>query len=87
MRHIARTNPKHEGWQFVRKLISSFPIEGTSGYHTCLVSEPLREPLSLYCSRYAGGVIPPEILKILARMMLHALDYLHSECHIIHTGN
>ncbi|KAF4992692.1 hypothetical protein FGRMN_7005 [Fusarium graminum] len=85
MRRIAQTNPKHKGWQFVRKLIDTFPIEGISGNHTCLVLEPLREPLWLYCSRYAGGVIPPEILKILVQMILHALDYLHSECSIIHT--
>ncbi|KAF5680025.1 cmgc srpk kinase [Fusarium heterosporum] len=85
MKRIAQTNPKHKGWQFIRKLIDTFPIEGISGYHTCLVLEPLREPLWLYCSRYAGGVIPPEILKILVQMILHALDYIHSECSIIHT--
>lgn len=86
MRHISRVNPQHKGWHFIRKLCDSFALQGTSGTHSCLVLEALREPLWLYRRRYVGGVIPPDILKILVQMILHALDYLHSECRVIHTG-
>lgn len=86
MRYVSLVNPQHKGWHFVRKLSDSFTLESASGTHTCLVLEALREPLWLYSKRYVGGVIPPEILKILVQMMLHALDYLHSECRVIHTG-
>uniref|UniRef100_A0A0D2Y179 non-specific serine/threonine protein kinase n=1 Tax=Fusarium oxysporum (strain Fo5176) TaxID=660025 RepID=A0A0D2Y179_FUSOF len=34
--------------------------------------------------KYIGGVIPPDILKILLQMILLGLDYLHNECHVIH---
>ncbi|KAH8651739.1 kinase-like domain-containing protein [Ilyonectria robusta] len=85
MRHISRVNPQHKGWHFIRKLCDSFALQGTSGTHSCLVLEALREPLWLYRRRYVGGVIPPDILKILVQMILHALDYLHSECRVIHT--
>ncbi|KAG9252953.1 kinase-like domain-containing protein [Emericellopsis atlantica] len=81
MKHIGAANPKHGGWHFVRKLADSF----TQDSHVCLVSEALREPLWLYRKRYVGQVIPPDILKILLQMILKALDYLHSECHVIHT--
>lgn len=87
MNHISGVNPKHKGWHFVRKLSDSFTINGASENHVCLVLEALREPLWLYRRRYIGNVIPPDILKILVQMILHALDYLHTECHIIHTGN
>lgn len=50
-----------------------------------MVLEPLREPLWIYQQRF-GGVIPSGLLKIILQMILHGLDYLHSECHIIHTG-
>ncbi|KAF4953177.1 hypothetical protein FGADI_6152 [Fusarium gaditjirri] len=82
--HINRKNPKHYGWHFIRKLADVFNIESPYGSHPCLVLEPLREPLQLYCSRYIGGVIPPGILKILLQMILLALDYLHTECYVIH---
>ena len=86
LRHISKANPRHKGWYFVRKLLNSFTLDGVSGKHQCLVFEPLREPLWLYRERFIGNVIPPEILKIMLQMVLHGLDYLHSECHVIHTG-
>ncbi|CAG7991154.1 unnamed protein product [Penicillium salamii] len=85
LRHITRANPQHEGWSFVRKLVDSFSAQGISGNHVCLVFEPLRESLGKYCQRFQGRVMPPEIFKIILQEILQALDYLHTECHIIHT--
>ncbi|GES66813.1 related to dis1-suppressing protein kinase dsk1 [Aspergillus terreus] len=85
LRHVMRANQRHEGWQFVRKLLDSFSIQGTAVSHVCLVFEPLRESLGRYCKRWQGGVMPPEIFKIILQEILQALDYLHTECHIIHT--
>ena len=56
------------------------------GDHTCLVFEPLREPLWLLNERFVGKTIPSAILKIMVEMLLRGLDYLHTECKIIHTG-
>lgn len=86
LKRIGHTNPDHVGWHFVRRLTESFTIDGASGKHTCLVFEPLREPLWLYCRRFVGDVIPADILKIQLQMLLQGLDYLHSECKVIHTG-
>lgn len=86
LQRISGTNPKHHGWIFVRKLIDSFTVHGPKAEHKCTVFEALREPLWLYQRRFVGNVIPPDILKILLQMILEALDYLHSECHVIHTG-
>lgn len=82
--HIAWANPRHEGWHFVRKLVDSFVVDGEREKHQCLVFDPLREPLWLYCRRFTGAVIPPQILKIIVQMVLQGLDYLHTECHVIH---
>jgi serine/threonine-protein kinase SRPK3 len=86
MRYITRANRQHEGWRFVRKLLDSFSVQGISGSHVCLVFEPLRESLGKYCQRWQDRVMPPEIFKIILQEILQALDYLHTECHIIHTG-
>ncbi|KAL4779793.1 kinase-like domain-containing protein [Aspergillus varians] len=85
MRLITKTNPHHEGWYFVRTLLDSFSLEGASGGHLCLVFDPLRESLGRYCRRWENGVMPPQIFKIVLQMVLHALDYLHSECRVVHT--
>ena len=71
---------------FVRSLLDSFTVKGPTSNHTCLVFEPLREPLWLLKERFEGNTIPSEILKIMVEMLLHGLDYLHTECHIVHTG-
>jgi serine/threonine-protein kinase SRPK3 len=33
-----------------------------------------------------GKPMPVDVLKVMVQMMLQGLDFLHSECHIIHTG-
>lgn len=86
LRHVTRANRQHEGWRFVRKLLDSFSAQGISESHVCLVFEPLRESLGKYCQRWENGVMPPEIFKIILQEILQALDYLHTECHTIHTG-
>ncbi|RAL12216.1 kinase-like protein [Aspergillus homomorphus CBS 101889] len=72
MRHITRANRQHEGWHFVRKSLDSFSVQGVSGDHVRLIFEPLRESLEKYCRRWQGEI-------------LQALDYLHTECRVIHT--
>lgn len=87
LKRIAEVNPKHLGWRYVRKLVDDFSEPGPQGDHVCLVFEPLREPLWLFCRRFVDGVIPSGVLKPMLCMVLEGLDCLHSECHIIHTGH
>lgn len=81
-----RTNPSHKGFDTVRIVLDNFVTTGPGGKHLCLVFEPMREPLWLFQQRLPKGKIPPPLLKVYLGFFLQALDYLHSECHIIHTG-
>ena len=83
---VSKANMQYTGRHFVRTLVDSFALIGKYGEHMCLVFEPLREPLWLVKDRFEENVIPSEILKIMAQMLLQGLDYLHTECHVIHTG-
>ncbi|GES61291.1 kinase-like protein [Aspergillus terreus] len=85
LKHISEANPHHKGRGFVRCPLDSFTVQHGSARHLSLVFEPLREPLWLYCERFTNDVIPADIFKILLQMILQELDYLHSECHVIHT--
>ncbi|EMF09309.1 protein kinase [Sphaerulina musiva SO2202] len=85
LRRLTDGNRQHMGWNFVRKLRDSFTLGSPNAEHRCIVSEPLREPLWMYCQRFVGNVIPPNVVKVLIRMILEGLDYLHSQCQVIHT--
>ena len=84
-RHI-QSNPSHEGFPFVRTMLDNFEVPGPVGPHLCLVNEPMREPLWLFQRRRENGKLPPALLKVYLRFLLRGLSYLHSECHIVHTG-
>lgn len=86
MKHITAMNKSSPGRQFVRTLLDSFEIEGPHGTHICLVYEPLREPIWLLQRRLSKGGYPLDIFKTTVLCILSGLDYLHSECHVIHTG-
>jgi len=84
--HNAKIQSKHEGRAYVRLIQDSFTIPGPFGEHLVMVFEPLREPLWLL-GRHLGSVgLPSTILKAFLKLVLQGLDFLHSECHIIHTG-
>ncbi|KAK2629686.1 hypothetical protein QTJ16_000506 [Diplocarpon rosae] len=82
--HLTK-NPSHDGFSFVRTMLDNFEVPGQDGPHLCLVYEPMREPLWLFQRRWDNGRLPPALFKVYLKFLLRGLDYLHSECHIIHT--
>lgn len=85
-RHLAKANPLHEGFPYVRTVLDSFEAESLNGMHTCLIFELMREPLWLFQNRLKNRKFTLPLLKLYVELLLKGLDYLHSECHIIHTG-
>ncbi|EAW14979.1 protein kinase domain protein [Aspergillus clavatus NRRL 1] len=83
--HISHTNPRHVGCSFISTLLDSFMLPGPYGTHVCMVFDPLCEPLWMFKQRFHGNVLPLDVMKPVARMILEGLCYLHSQCHIIHT--
>ncbi|WPH03034.1 kinase-like protein [Acrodontium crateriforme] len=84
LKQIGKANPRHKGWHFVRKLVDDFRIAEPHRNNTCLVFDPMREPLWLYARRHPLRCIPANVLKVIIQMILDGLEYLHDECHIIH---
>ncbi|KAI9055694.1 hypothetical protein LZ554_000637 [Drepanopeziza brunnea f. sp. 'monogermtubi'] len=79
-------DPSLTGFAFVRAAIDDFTATGPNGAtHLCLVFEAMREPLSQFQHRLVGERIPPQLLKVYVDFMLQGLEYLHSDCQIIHT--
>ncbi|KAL8667885.1 MAG: hypothetical protein Q9202_000350 [Teloschistes flavicans] len=84
-KHITTANPRHEGYPYVRILLDSFAVIGPHGKHMCLVFEAMREPLWHFLRHMKTGTLPLPLLKGLIEFWLQGLDYLHTECNIIHT--
>ncbi|OOG00365.1 hypothetical protein ASPCADRAFT_125 [Aspergillus carbonarius ITEM 5010] len=84
-RHIRDANPNHFGHAVTRTFIESFEEKSPYGTHVCLAYEPMREPLWLLQKRFRNKTIPLSLLKAYMKVLLMGLDYLHSECNIIHT--
>lgn len=84
--HIAKTNPSHRGYTLLRTHIERFEINGPEGKHLCLAYEPMREPLSLFQKRFKIRVMPLPLVKAYILFLLTGLNYLHTDCEVVHTG-
>jgi serine/threonine-protein kinase SRPK3 len=89
--HLSSANSEHRGRAVIATAIESFRLDSPAGStHLSLVFEPMREPLLLFKRRVAGEdrVTRPlmPLIKTYLQILLEGLDYLHSECHVIHTG-
>jgi hypothetical protein len=84
--HIAAANPSHPGASYIRTPIDNFQINGSHGTHICLAYRPMRETLYEFRCRFKNQRFPPQILKLYVALLLQGLNYLHSECYLIHTG-
>ena len=76
----------HDGSILVRKALDSFQIDATEGPYHCLVHQPLGISLQDLQNRFRAKVLPEKLVKLTLIHLLLALDYLHSEAGIIHTG-
>lgn len=84
--HITKANPQHPGRNFVAILLDSFRVASPGGTHVCMVFDALCEPLWMLKCRFEGNIIPLDVLKPVSKLILEGLRYLHTECHVIHTG-
>jgi serine/threonine protein kinase len=66
--------------------MDSFKAIEPDGTHIWLVYKPIRESLRLFRRHFIYGRLPLPLLKGYLQILLMGLDYLHSECQIIHTG-
>lgn len=68
------------------RLLDSFTHVGPHGKHVCMVFEVLGDNLLSLIKHYNYRGIPMPFVQKLTRQVLQGLDYLHTTCNIIHTG-
>ncbi|KAG2126926.1 kinase-like domain-containing protein [Suillus clintonianus] len=79
VRDLARES-SNPGRTHVVTLLDSFEVSSTQGRHLCLV----HEAMGIFPKISSLG-FPVPLVKVVAKQLLLALDFLHRECHVVHT--
>lgn len=80
-KHAPELGPLH-----IRPLEDSFKVQGPHGSHEILVQVPVAKSLVESQSTADDFVLAPSIVKSSLKQVVSALDFLHSDAHVIHTG-
>ncbi|PYH66775.1 putative protein kinase [Aspergillus vadensis CBS 113365] len=86
LEHLSRIKSQHPGSSLVRQMIEKFELTSPKGIHQCIVYEPLLTSLLHFQATLDPMSLPEDLLKGALQQLLLALDYLHSEAHVIHTA-
>ncbi|KAI1154289.1 serine threonine protein kinase, CMGC group [Nemania diffusa] len=84
-KRISTSATNHRGRGAVRELLDSFDVTGPDGQHRCLVHPPLWESVLTFLHRNPMRRLPAPVLAFVLHRLFLALDFLHTECQIIHT--
>lgn len=83
---MERGSKSHPGRNAVRSLLDSFDVDGPDDKHRCLLHPPLWESVLTFLHRNPVRRLPKPVLAFVLQRLFLALDFLHTECQIIHTG-
>ncbi|KAK1141271.1 hypothetical protein N8T08_009174 [Aspergillus melleus] len=84
-KRIQGASQSHRGRRYVRSLLDTFDVNGPEYKHRCLVHPPLWESVLDFLHRNPVRRLPPPIVAVTLHRLFLALDYLHTECKVIHT--
>lgn len=76
----------HPGRRYLRNALDTFTLRSPKGEHQCLVHKPMWGSTRELLSRNKSRRFTEDLLKALLCRLFQALDYLHTEAHLIHTG-
>ena len=84
--HLATLDSSHPDQSLIRELYDSLDLQGPGGStHRCLVLQPMTMTL-LEMMRMNPRPFDLPLLKLTVKRLLLALDFLHAEVGLIHTG-
>jgi hypothetical protein len=71
----------------IRGVLDSFGLISKDGnMHVCLVHPPLLVSLQGFQDLFGYTVLPTTIFRAVIYDILVAIDFLHTEAHMVHTG-
>jgi hypothetical protein len=85
-KQLSQRKSWHRGSWHARTALDSFIIPRSGGDHQCLIQKPMWENFSELKYRNPIHRFTEDLLKAGLQQVLVALDYLHTECKLVHTG-
>lgn len=85
LQKISTARPTHPGSHHVTCLKGHFVLDGAETQHQAFVTEVLGSTLRNMRRQQPGGTFSIPTTKRVTKQILQALDYLHTECGVIHT--
>jgi serine/threonine-protein kinase SRPK3 len=88
LRTIKSANPNHPGYKHCLHLYDATYDASYHGPHICLVTNVLGSNITSLRNLQPNGrgAFPVAVAKRAIKQTLLALDYLHRECNVVHTG-
>jgi len=83
---IAAVNQSHIGSNYIRHMIECFNIKTDQGIYPCIVHKPGAASLCQLWCMYPDRRLPPQVIKVVLKHLIPALDFLHRVAGVIHTG-
>ncbi|KAJ5709488.1 hypothetical protein N7493_010822 [Penicillium malachiteum] len=84
-KQLNQGSSRHPGHAHIRKVLDIFTISSSGGSHSCLVQIPMWESFRDLLYRNPNHRFTDDLLKSGLMQILLALDYLHTECKLVHT--
>ncbi|PYH71785.1 kinase-like protein [Aspergillus vadensis CBS 113365] len=85
LEHGPSHKSSHPGYAHVRTALDLFTIPRNGGDHHCLVQQPMWESFRHLLYRNPTHRFTVDLLKAGLMQIFLALDYLHTECKLVHT--
>ena len=76
----------HEGRHYVLPAWDEFTHHGPNREHICFVFDVISHHLGHQAFHFKGKRLPVKAVRSISRQILLGLDFLHTECGIVHTG-
>jgi serine/threonine-protein kinase SRPK3 len=67
-------------------MTDGFEIDGPKGKYQCIAHEPLLTSLLHFQATFNPPRLNEDLVRGAVQQLLLALDFLHTEAHVIHTG-
>lgn len=85
-KHISQGNKSRLGYRYLRTALNSFELIDRGSKHSCLVHEPLWDSIRTLLERSGRDRLTEDLLRVNLQRLFLALDYLHTDRKLIHTG-
>lgn len=86
LRLLKTIKSNHAGSLLVRQMLDEFEVDSKDGVFQCIVHLPLAISVKEFRKLLPSHARPTGMLKLVLKHLLLALDFLHTEAEVIHTG-